>query len=378
MIFKPTYGELVQDSLSQLKSTTTITNSNVGGITRSLVEIINKNISDFYDVLDINMMMGFLSTSQGYFLDLIGAMFNMPRIPASTASKLSSDGVQKFYVVDGSTLGSKIPSLVIPQNTTVSTGTGGVTYYVSADTPFSATVTEVYVPITASAVGSSYNVSTNTLTTHDLGIVDVFTTNEAPIVNGSESEADANYKYRLINATLAAERANEISIRLATLSVNGVANLVVRPYARGIGTYDVVVIPVDGIATDSLIASVQAALETVQAYGVTGTAIKPAIVPVDIEVRLVFVDKATDYQKSQVRASVQAAIESYIVNIPLGGTFVLNEMRQRIMDVSEQIKDHICNCYYFREEPTFLGNVEIYWDEMFYPNPDSAEAIRVL
>jgi hypothetical protein len=56
----------------------------------------------------------------------------------------------------------------------------------------------------------------------------------------------------------------------------------------------------------------------------------------------------------------------------------LNELRQQIMDVSPKIKDHVISCYYFREEPTFLGNVDIYWDEMFYPNPSSPEAIRVL
>jgi uncharacterized phage protein gp47/JayE len=181
-----------------------------------------------------------------------------------------------------------------------------------------------------------------------------------------------------MNATLSAERANEISIRLAALSVPGVANIIIRPYSRGIGTYDVIVIPTEGIATDTLILSVQDSINSVQALGMAGTAIKPIIVPVNIEIKLVFTNDATDYQKSQIRSMVKTAIENYIVNIQIGQPFILNELRQRVMDISELIKDHMISCYYFREQPTFLGNVEIYWDEMFYPNPNSAEAVSVI
>jgi hypothetical protein len=123
---------------------------------------------------------------------------------------------------------------------------------------------------------------------------------------------------------------------------------------------------------------VQSAIESVQAYGIRGTAIAPTIVPVDIEVRLIFTKEATDYQQNTIKSVVQSAIEKYIVSIPIGGTFILNELRQQIMDVSNMISDHVINCYYFREQPTFHGNVDIYWDEVFYPNPNSTQAIRVL
>jgi uncharacterized phage protein gp47/JayE len=377
MLFKKNYGELVQNSLSYLTNNTQITNTNVGGITRSLIEIINKNIADYYDILDINMTMSFLSTAEGYYLDLIGSLFNMPRIPASAASATTTDGVQKFYVVSG-VLADKVPSLTIPSGTKVMSSDGSIVYRVSAATSFLNTVTEVYVPIQSNNVGASFNVSTNVLVTHDLGVPDVFTTNIGPIVSGTDVETDNNYRYRLQNATLSAERANEISVRLAALSVDGVADVVLKPYSRGIGTFDVIVIPVSGIAGDSLVSAVQAAIDLVTAFGNKGTAIKPSVVPVNIEVALTFTSNVSDYDKSQVRALCKSAIESYIVNIPIGGEFILNEMRQRIMDVDSRIKDHVVNCYYFRGKPTFIGNVSIYWDEIFYPDPSMTQAIRVL
>jgi uncharacterized phage protein gp47/JayE len=377
MLFKKSYTELVQDSLSYLTSNTQITNANVGGITRSLLEIINKNIADYYDVLDINMAMGFLSSSEGYYLDLIGSLFNMPRIQATSATQSVSDNVQKFYVSNG-TLFAKIPSGIIPEGTIVSSVDGVIAYAVSEDTSFSTSATEVYVPITSQMVGSKYNVGVNILTVNSLGVSGVFTTNSKPIVSGTDTELDENYRYRLMNATVSAERANEISVRLAALSVDNVADVIIRPYARGIGTFDIIVIPVQGIASDSLIASVQSAVDAVKAVGIKATAIKPSIVPVNIEVSLVFVDNVTDYEKSQIRAEVKSAIENYIVSIPIGGTFIFNEMNQQIMDVSEKIKDNVVTCYYFRNQPTFHGNVSIYWDEIFYPDPSLSDAISVV
>jgi uncharacterized phage protein gp47/JayE len=206
----------------------------------------------------------------------------------------------------------------------------------------------------------------------------VFTTNSRAIVSGSDTESDANYKYRLINATTAAEKANEISVRLAALSVEGVADVVLKQYSRGIGTYDVIVIPVEGIAGDDLVARVQSAIELVQAYGMKGTAIKPGIITVNIEVKLIFTNGVTEFEQSEIKSITRASIEKYTVNIPIGYTFILNELRQQIMDVSPKIKDHIISCYYFRGEPTFVGNVDAYWDELFYPDPNLADAIRVV
>ncbi len=377
MLFKKDYGELVQDALSFLETNTDITNTSIGGITRSLIEIINKNVADYYDILDINMAMSFLSTAEGYFLDLIGSLFNMSRIRASAASITTVDKAQKFYVTSG-TLHDKIPSDVITTGTTVSSSDGLITYTVSEDTVFSVGATEVFVPITAQDIGSKYNVGMSVLVVSNLGVGGVYTTNIKAIVSGTDTEADSNYRYRLSNATLAAEKANEISIRLAALSVDGVADVIIKPYARGIGSYDVLVIPTEGIATSALLGSVQTSIEIVQAIGMKGTAIAPTIVPVNLEVKLIFTADTTDYEMTTIKTNVETAIEKYVVNIPIGGMFIVNELRQQIMDVSPKIKDHIITCYYFREEPHFEKNIDIYWDEMFYPDPSLTKAIRVI
>jgi len=364
-------------ALSYLETNTDITNTNIGGITRSLIEVINRNVADYYDVLDINMAMSFLSTAEGYFLDMFGEMFNMPRTRSAKATASSVDNVQRFYVTSG-TLGDKIPGLQIVAGTAVMTSDRSILFRTTSTVSFAGSATQVYVSIESDDTGSKYNVGKNSLTVTDLGIDGVFTVNDVPIISGTDTESDANYRYRLSNATLASEKANEIAIRLAALSVDGVADVIIRKYARGIGSYDVMVIPAEGVATQALISAVQSAIEEVQAAGIKGTAIAPTIVPVNLEVKLMFTSNATDAEKETIRANVRTEIEYYIVNIPIGGTFIVNELRQRIMDVSPKIKDHMITCYYFREQPHFLKNVDIYWDEMFYPNPDTPEAIKVI
>lgn len=377
MIFRKDYASLVKKSLQNLVTRSSITNQTVGGIARSLIEVINLNISEYYDILDINTSMGFVSSAEGYFLDLIGDLFNITRLVPETASASVSDGAQLFYVATG-TLHDRIPTDIILQGTQVSTSDGSIVFTVSSNTVFGISDTQVYVPITAAGTGSSYNVGVNTLIQHSLGITDVFTTNEKVVIGGSDTESDSNFRYRIINSSLSAERANETAIRLAALSVAGVGDVKIKPYARGVGSYDMLVVPVEGIATDKMISDVQNAINLVQAVGVTGTAIKPTIVPVELEVRLIFTTGTNDVDREDIRGRVVTAIEKYIVNIPLGGAFILNELRQQIMDVSTKISDHTINCYYFRQEPTFLGNVSIYWDEMFYPDQTIANAIRVL
>ena len=377
MIFKKDYASLIKKSLNHLVSKTEITNTSVGGITRSILEVINLNLSEFYDILDINTTMGFVSTAEGYFLDLLGDLLNVKRLEASSASASTSDNTQKFYVTTG-TLHDLIPTDMIPIGTIVSSPDNTISFTVSENATFGIADTFVYVSVQSSTAGSMYNVGVNSLTKHNLIPPTLYTTNERVIIGGSDLESDDNYRYRIINASLSAEKANETAIRLAALSTSGVANVVIRPYARGIGTYDLIVIPVEGIATDQLVSDVQSSIDTTQAFGVVGTAIKPSIVTVNIEIRLIFNTNATEADKTDLRSRVKAAIEKYTVNIPIGGSFILNEMRQQIMDVSTKIKDHIINCYYFRGQPVFIGNVDIYWDEMFYPDQSLAEAIRVL
>ncbi len=70
------------DSLSE--TTTTRLNeagftTTPGGIAKLFADILNKNISDFYETLTINHMQAFVTTATGDFLDAIGVLLNCTR-----------------------------------------------------------------------------------------------------------------------------------------------------------------------------------------------------------------------------------------------------------------------------------------------------------
>lgn len=50
-----------------------------GSIAKLFADIINKNISDFYETLSVNHMQSFVTTATGTYLDSIGAMLNCTR-----------------------------------------------------------------------------------------------------------------------------------------------------------------------------------------------------------------------------------------------------------------------------------------------------------
>lgn len=378
MIFKKTYSDLMADAIKQLTENTSITNVSIGSVARSLLEIINDELSTYYETLELNTAMGFLSSSEGYFLDLIGELLNTSRLSEEFASSASTDNNVKFYVLAGY-LSDVLPDNQIPAGTLISTTDGSITYSVSADTLFSAGVaTEVYVSVTASTAGANSNVGKNKLIVHDLGINSLYVTNVEAIITGSDTEDDDNYRFRISKAVTAAEKANETSIRLAALSVAGVADVEVIKYARGLGSFDLIVIPLEGLASDTLIASVQTAVDGAEAYGIKGTVIRPDVISVNIELSLSFTSSITDKERVTLRESVRQALENYIVNIPIGGSFIYNKFVDVVMNVSPHIINFEVNCYYFRGVPHLRTDVPSLYGELFYPDPNRNDPIRIL
>jgi uncharacterized phage protein gp47/JayE len=81
MLEKKTYNELMDEALYLIPRNTDITNVNPGGIARSLLEIQNRQLAKYYDTLEVNHALGFLSETKGEYLDLIGQMMDCQREP---------------------------------------------------------------------------------------------------------------------------------------------------------------------------------------------------------------------------------------------------------------------------------------------------------
>lgn len=80
-MLEKSFNELMKSSMQHLLDSETFTNLNLsrGGVVRSILEAINVNIADYYRALDINTMMGFVSTASGTYLDLCGTILDCHR-----------------------------------------------------------------------------------------------------------------------------------------------------------------------------------------------------------------------------------------------------------------------------------------------------------
>jgi uncharacterized phage protein gp47/JayE len=85
ILYRKSEKELEQDAIIRLRETK-MNNTSEGSRTLSLTRAINSVISEFYSELERNTRLSFLSTSRGYFLDLIGELLGCERLPGESDS----------------------------------------------------------------------------------------------------------------------------------------------------------------------------------------------------------------------------------------------------------------------------------------------------
>lgn len=83
IVYRKSPAELEQGAIKSLEGTR-ISTTGDGSVALSIIKSVNSIISQFYQDLDSNTQNGFLSTSQGSFIDLIGESLNCSRLPGET------------------------------------------------------------------------------------------------------------------------------------------------------------------------------------------------------------------------------------------------------------------------------------------------------
>jgi len=368
---------MLSDSIDQLLSAGTITNVQPGGVARTLIDIGVQRASELMDALEFNLNQSRLSNAAGFFLDLIGASRGIPRGGATTASVSEAEQNIRFYTADGSAIATVLPTKSIPAGTTVQNSDGSVLFRTIADISINDVESEVFVAAVSTGIGSDQNVGKNILTSHSLG-GDLLVTNRFPVLNASDVEDDDSYRFRLTRSIFAAASANRSAVRVAAFGAADVADVQIRPFSNGIGTFDVFLVPRGNRLSQATIRSVQNLVAATVALGSRGVVRAPVDLPVELTVELVFTRETGEGLKPGIRESVRQAILQYIGEIPVGGLFVLNELIQRIQEVSTRILDNKIICYCFRGEPQVLQNMQAFDDEMFVPRDDVSNPIQVL
>lgn len=289
MVFSPrTKEEIVQSSLEQLRNNTRLTQLAPGGKVRFMLETVAEEQGDQNLQFDSNLLQPFIKYCDGRFLDYFGDMFNMPRYEASHASTI---GDNFFFYVDSGSFGdiNGASNFTIPTGTVINNPileeqaiTPGieeqpkVTFSTTAPILCSRDAAFAYGPLRATVEGGESSVPRNVLTEHNFtgysqssrGLLKC--TNRYAVDNGVSRESDVSYRFRLQNAFESKSFATFTAIRLAALSIQGVADISLINCEQGPGTYALYIDGVSPTVSPDLVRRVSDAVNSVSAEGIRG------------------------------------------------------------------------------------------------------------
>ncbi len=344
---------LVSKLRTKLEDETKLRAFSPGAIARGLLGAYNESALEIADSLDLKIINATVSVSAGDSLDSIGVLVGVDREGSSYAL-----GQVKIYIDSASSkteedlkdiveekTGTRPTTLTLPAGTEVTNESGTKLYttvnnVIIGDDP-------VFVDVLSSNVGEAGNANSGELNLFGTFSPDIFSispyilvTNPVAVDSGSEAEEDDNYRFKIVNSFVSNAAANDISIRLATLSVAGVADAEIRNYEYGIGTTAVYVISESPIISQGVLNAVQQAVNNVGSSGNRIVAAHFDYKAMNIELSLEFIPGTSVGDKDDICIEVEDVVIEYINALTFGDDFIFNELTQRVMEVSEKIYDY--------------------------------------
>ena len=230
---------------------------------------------------------------------------------------------------------------------TVSISTGpngsGIVYRLSEDLTLVASDNQAFATVEASAPGEESNVGAGALTFHSFTNYSDYlnrtlkVSNLAAIANGKNFESDANFRFRIVNRVLEAEAANETAIRLAILSTPGVANVLIVPRYRGIGTFGTIIQSTTPTVSQELLDEITFRVSEVQAEGTLAFVQKPKETGLSMRLTVHYSQRLEDDVLSAIEDELEIVITDFVNDLDLGGNFSVNRLVSELFAVSDQV-----------------------------------------
>lgn len=347
-IFAEREEKIFGDILFDLVDNTAITRSSPGSKARALAQAVSKKLGRMWTQFDVNIVQSFVNGAEGKYLDFIGSMMGVARLGEQPASIVRDDKLIKFYTDLGTfgTINSNV-SITIPAGQIISTGkdSTGTLYRMPFTTILPNNVSEYFVAAESLATGDAANVGKNTLIYHDFNSYSdalnktLKVTNTAEIFLSRSLESDSNYRFRIANQVVAAEQANATAIRLSALSVPGVADVILIPFNRGIGTYDLLIKSTTPKVPEGLITTVDSAISRVTAQGIVPYVRKPKETGMSMVGTITTKRKISEEEETSIISAATENVRAYIDNLDIGEEFILNEIIERVLSVSDVIRN---------------------------------------
>ena len=177
-------------------------------------------------------------------------------------------------------------------------------------------------------------------------------------------ETDENFRYRIIHATEKYAKANEMSLRLAILSLEEVYDVEFKRFTRGTGSFDAYVITENPEDAQGILNAVQDIIDEDESFGVDGRVYQPELVYVDMDVTVIFHDNTSGDRIRSMMTDIEQNLREYLDNITFGESLVITQMISNIHNVSDNdIKDVVINNMHINGDQVTINNKKFHWDE---------------
>ena len=347
--------EIISEALQQMNRQTNITQLAPGGKARFFLTTIAREQSRQQDVFDVNLLQPYIKYANGKFLDFFGDMLNLPRIESTHAEASNSN--EMFYVQSGTfgDINAGSP-FTVPVGTTIST----IPFEGNTVTPglerqpiieyktIRSVICEpdssfVYFPIRASVEGELSSVPRNTLVRHNFTSYSLSgdnllkCTNKFAIDNGVDRERDESYRYRLSNIFAARNQAVYASIRLAALSVAGVADVVMIGSEQGPGTFALYIQSITPSVSPQLISSVSSSVSRVTSYGERPFISAPRTLGLEFVAAVNWSARAKKEEIAIGYTNMRNIVEEKINELDIGETIDFDELIDAMKDAAPKV-----------------------------------------
>jgi len=353
IFYEDKYNELMSNAMQELRSTTDITQMVPGAKARALLEIVNRELGAAYRTFSSDFIRGYVKNATGEDLDLIGELVGVTRGQATRNDIEANTNIQKFYVENGTfgtinTINGVPTSFTIPAGTMIQNrtldGSQPIQYRLVDNVVCAAGDTEAYGAVQAMEFGTISNVGAGTLVIHNFELYQdyragtLLTKNIEGIAFASDTESDANYRYRIVNRTVSSEAANLIAVRMACLFVPGVADVWMDEYSQGIGTGTVYVKGITPVVGEALLATVQAAASRAKAFGNFIEVKAPSLVGVEMTIGLNLMKRGTQREEDALVSRVKDVLYRYINSLDINEALDPALISRTILRLDSNIK----------------------------------------
>ena len=365
-------------SLEYLSDNTPFTNVYPGSSARSITDIINLQMSDLSSHISELSYNSFLDTASGYYLDLIGSMFNLTRYYPSSFSIAAGDKNIKFFTDGTNTLKRVLGTNSISAGTRITSADGNISMTVSETVSFEDTATYVFVGTKISKNNTTLDIGPGQMTVHNLGASGrLFVTNTSRITYSSVPESDSSFRDRISNVVLATEGPTRSRVVSSLRQFSDIADIDIRPGVSGTGTYDVYLIPTGNRISEHTIRSANSVLINSSGFGISFNIREFDYIPLKIEVQIQFTNNTQDAVKETIIRQAESAVEDVIGNIRPTQTLSMSRIAAIVLNISPQITSAEVVYLCINNKVRAITDLVLEDDELFVPDENEINPIMV-